>query len=328
MVYKLLCICTLMLSAGLSCSSNSDALSTLEARQAELAQQIELLESAPTLTPQPTPTPVTPIPTTTPRPTATPPTNPTPQPTTTPQPTATPQPGPTAQPTATPQPRPTRQPSATPQPTSTPVVPNPLSVYDLRESVPRVEQGLSHGSSVIFQTHPSDGGELGAFLLTNAHVVEGSQAIKVYVWDNDEWDFFALDGSVQGKDDEIDVAVLWACCDARLRGREASFGEAFIGEHVFILGYPYGRQLSPSITAGVISSRAVLSLTDTDIYLTDAPANAGNSGGPLMRPDGDVIGIITEKRVGIAIEGQATAIDVDGVRELVRELCDDICEIP
>ena len=208
--------------------------------------------------------------------------------------------------------------------------------------VPRIDQGNSLGSGIIFQVEPGDSGGIGAFILTNAHVVNGFGPITASVWDNTSWGSFTLNASVVGRDDEADVAIVWACCDSRLEDREMSFGAADIGAEVIILGHPYGRDLGyPSGTAGIISSQAVTGDTEQEIYLTDAPANPGNSGGPLILREnfefgkfgiigeaGDVVGIITSKNVGLAIEGQATAIDIYGIADLVQELCSNRCRIP
>ena len=51
---------------------------------------------------------------------------------------------------------------------------------------------------------------------------------------------------------------------------------------------------------------------------TDAPANAGNSGGPLLNTCGEVIGIVHEKLVGAAIEGVRYALSAERVRALMR----------
>ena len=163
--------------------------------------------------------------------------------------------------------------------------------------------------------------------MTNAHVIDGLGSIEVDVWNTDEWDEFTLPGTVLGKDDAWDVAVLHVCCDSRLDGLEMSFGMGgSMGDHVTILGHPYGRGIYATATAGIISANAVLG--DVRVYLTDAPANPGNSGGPLLNSGGEVIGIVTSKRVGLSIEGQAHAIQIRGIRDIVIELCNGRCEIP
>ena len=222
----------------------------------------------------------------------------------------------------------------TPQPTATPVIPESTLTWQLRESVPRIDQGNGHGTGMIFGTaNDSRKGGVSAYVLTNAHVVDLREVrypITVNFWDNDSRDFFSLQGERVGMDEDLDIAIVYACCDRRLHGQELMFSreQHFAGAHVTMLGYPYGKNLPPSITAGVISALAVYTATEQAIYLTDAPANPGNSGGPLLASTGEVIGMVTAKHVGLAIEGQAVAINIEEARARVSELCDNRCEIP
>ena len=83
-----------------------------------------------------------------------------------------------------------------------------------------------------------------------------------------------------------------------------------IGERLIIVGYPlFERVGDASVTLGVLSARH----EDPDVgYLTslqtDAAANPGNSGGPIVNTCGGVVGIVTSKQVGAAVEGIAYAV--------------------
>ena len=83
-----------------------------------------------------------------------------------------------------------------------------------------------------------------------------------------------------------------------------------IGERLIIVGYPlFERVGDASVTLGVLSARH----EDPDVgYLTslqtDAAANPGNSGGPIVHTCGEVVGIVTSKQVGAAVEGIAYAV--------------------
>ena len=163
----------------------------------------------------------TPAFTATPQPAATPQPTPSPVPAPTPQPTATPQPTPTPQPRPTPQRRPTPQPTATPQPIPTPIL--AANLQRLRESVVRVDQVTSTGSGVIFQVDSLTAGRgYEAFIVTNAHVVDRNSSVSIEVWDESDWEFFTLPGTVLGKDTDLDLAVVHICCDARLSGKAAA----------------------------------------------------------------------------------------------------------
>lgn len=170
-----------------------------------------------------------------------------------------------------------------------------------------------------------------AFIVTNAHVVDRNSSVSIEVWDESDWEFFTLPGTVLGKDTDLDLAVVHICCDARLSGKAAAFGrdsDVHIGQHVTTLGYPYGRNIYASATAGIVSARANFSNPTVEVYLTDAPVNPGNSGGPLLLPNGAVVGIVTLKYVAIEIEGQAVAISITTLKPRVAEMCAGRCQIP
>jgi S1-C subfamily serine protease len=145
-------------------------------------------------------------------------------------------------------------------------------------------------------------------ILTNLHVVTGSKALKVVFSDGTE-----SDAVVTGVQPEHDLAVLQAktipddLAAATLRSTQGLRP----GDPVVAVGFPFG--IGPSVSAGVISGlgreyqnadgKRILS----NLIQFDAAVNPGNSGGPLITPEGEVIGIVTgllnptEQRVFIGI---------------------------
>jgi S1-C subfamily serine protease len=145
-------------------------------------------------------------------------------------------------------------------------------------------------------------------ILTNLHVVNGSKALKVVFHDGTE-----SDAVVTGVQPEHDLAVLQAKTipddleAATLRSTQGLRP----GDPVVAVGFPFG--IGPSVSAGVISGlgreyqnadgKRILS----NLIQFDAAVNPGNSGGPLVTLDGEVIGIVTgllnpsEQRVFIGI---------------------------
>jgi len=145
-------------------------------------------------------------------------------------------------------------------------------------------------------------------ILTNLHVVNGAKAIKVVFHDGLE-----SDAIVTGVQPEHDLAVLQAKTipddleAATLRSTQGLRP----GEPVVAIGFPFG--IGPSVSAGVISGlgreyqnadgKRIL----TNLIQFDAAVNPGNSGGPLVTLEGEVIGIVTgllnptEQRVFIGI---------------------------
>ena len=145
-------------------------------------------------------------------------------------------------------------------------------------------------------------------ILTNLHVVHGAKSIKVTFHDGLE-----ADASIIGIQPEHDLAVLRArtipddLAAATLRSTQGLRP----GDPVVAVGFPFG--IGPSVSAGVISGlgreyqnadgKRIL----TNLIQFDAAVNPGNSGGPLITPEGEVIGIVTgllnptEHRVFIGI---------------------------
>jgi S1-C subfamily serine protease len=145
-------------------------------------------------------------------------------------------------------------------------------------------------------------------ILTNLHVVHGAKSIKVVFHDGLE-----SDAVVVGVQPEHDLAVLQAKTipDDLYAATMRSTAGLRPGEPVIAVGFPFG--IGPSVSAGVISGlgreyqtvdgKRIL----TNLIQFDAAVNPGNSGGPLVTPEGEVIGIVTgllnpsEQRVFIGI---------------------------
>ncbi len=145
-------------------------------------------------------------------------------------------------------------------------------------------------------------------ILTNLHVVLGAERVKVRFFDGME-----SDASIIGVQPEHDLAVLKAqkIPDDLMAATMRSTRDLNVGDGVVAVGFPFG--IGPSASAGVVSGlrreyrskegRRIL----TNLIQFDAAANPGNSGGPLVTLDGEVVGIVTgilnptEQRVFIGI---------------------------
>lgn len=128
------------------------------------------------------------------------------------------------------------------------------------------------------------------FILTNNHVVEEADTIKVILSDNREFE-----AKVVGTDPQTDVALLKIEDPKNLPvlplGDSSKLEE---GEWVIAIGNPFG--LSQSITVGVVSAtgRSSVGISEYEDFIqTDAAINPGNSGGPLINGHGEVVGINT-----------------------------------
>ena len=131
-------------------------------------------------------------------------------------------------------------------------------------------------------------------ILTNLHVVQGSHSIKVIFSDGLE-----STASVTGTKPESDLAVLQAhkIPDDMIAATMRSTSDLRPGDQVLAVGFPFG--IGPSASAGVISGlkRSFRSPEGknelSNLIQFDAAANPGNSGGPLVTMDGQVVGIVT-----------------------------------
>jgi len=142
-----------------------------------------------------------------------------------------------------------------------------------------VQVGL--GSGVIVK------GE--GIVLTNNHVIEGAEEIRVTLSDRNE-----VSASVVGRDPRTDIAVLKLPKGTYPAATMADSDKIEVGEWAVAIGNPFG--LGQSVTVGVVSAkgRADVGVADLEDFIqTDAAINPGNSGGPLIDLDGQVIGINT-----------------------------------
>ena len=129
------------------------------------------------------------------------------------------------------------------------------------------------------------------YILTNYHVIDGADRIKVRFYDGSE-----APGKVIGSDRETDLAVVKVEPVASMSA--ARFGDSEkmrVGDWVLAIGSPFG--FDQTVTAGIISakdrdSKEVHKQVGFQYFLqTDAAVNHGNSGGPLINLSGEVIGI-------------------------------------
>lgn len=157
------------------------------------------------------------------------------------------------------------------------------------------------------------------YILTNNHVVEGVDKITVKLSDNREFE-----ARLVGSDPQTDVALLKIDVDEDLPvSRIGDSDNLSVGEWVVAIGSPFG--FEQTVTAGIIS--ALNRRLPREIYVpfiqTDAAVNPGNSGGPLMNLDGEVIGINAQifSRTG-NFAGLSFAIPINIAMDIQAELRD------
>ena len=147
--------------------------------------------------------------------------------------------------------------------------------------MPKKWKERSLGSGVIVSP---DG-----YIVTNNHVVEKADEIKVTLLDNR-----TLKGALVGSDPKTDVAIIKIAANDLPTVTWGDSDRLQVGEFVLAIGSPYG--LSHTVTMGIISAvgRANVGIADYEDFIqTDAAINPGNSGGPLVNIKGELIGINT-----------------------------------
>ena len=174
------------------------------------------------------------------------------------------------------------------------------------------------GTGFVYKTDDKYG-----YVLTNHHVISGNYSIKVTNNDGQ-----VVDADILGSDEYADIAVLRIPIDAVMS--VAKFGESSdlaVGDTVFAVGSPLGSKYMGTVTKGILSGkdRLVNVKLSSGYYVmnvlqTDAAVNPGNSGGPLVNMNGEVVGIISMKLVEDKIEGMGFAIPVEVASSYVEQL--------
>ena len=182
--------------------------------------------------------------------------------------------------------------------------------FGLKNQQPQIAQGF--GSGVIIS---SDG-----YIITNNHVIESAQNIKVIL--NDKREFEA---KLVGADPSTDIALL------KVEAKDLQFltygnsNDLKLGEWVLAVGNPFN--LTSTVTAGIVSARSRnLGINEDQLSIesfiqTDAAVNPGNSGGALVNQQGNLIGINTAiaSRTG-SYTGYSFAVPVTIVSKVVEDL--------
>lgn len=155
------------------------------------------------------------------------------------------------------------------------------------------------------------------YIITNNHVVENTDEIKVKLYDKTE-----VDAEIVGRDSKTDLALLRIKTDSKLTAFKLGNSDSLkVGDWVMAIGNPYG--LGNTVTAGIVSAkyRQIGAGPYDNFIQTDAPINPGNSGGPLLNTAGEVVGINTAiySRSGGSV-GIGFAIPVNMAKDLLPQL--------
>jgi S1-C subfamily serine protease len=200
--------------------------------------------------------------------------------------------------------------------TAAPVEAQPVSAVasngiDVAAVIKAVEPStVSIVSRIVQQRGPFSGYAEGAgtgivldtegHILTNAHVVDGADTVKVTVNGKEQ------DASIVGVDASNDIAVLQLSDPTGVTPATFATSDVAVGDPVVAIGNALALEGGPTVTQGIVS--ALGRSIDTDeghldgLIQTDAAISSGNSGGPLANASGQVVGINT----AVASSGQGT----------------------
>ncbi len=154
-------------------------------------------------------------------------------------------------------------------------------------------------------------------ILTNAHVVDGADTVKVSLTDGR-----SFDGKVLGKDELTDIAVIKIQANNLPTLTMGNSEQLQPGQLAIAIGNPLG--LDNSVTTGIISATgrnsSLIGASDkrVDYIQTDAAINPGNSGGPLLNDRGQVIGMNTAIIQGA--QGIGFAIPINTAQRIADQL--------
>lgn len=187
-------------------------------------------------------------------------------------------------------------------------VKNAVVKIDVYKTVNNKMRPAGSGSGFIFS---SDG-----LIFTNSHVVNGAEKIMVSLLNENE-----IEAVLIGQDPDTDLAILKIYSDGYSVAKLGDATDLQIGQFVIAIGNPFGYQ--HTVTAGVVSALGRSLRTQSghlvdNVIQSDAALNPGNSGGPMINTDAEVIGVNTAMINGA--QGLSFSIDINTAKEIASQL--------
>lgn len=149
------------------------------------------------------------------------------------------------------------------------------------------------------------------YIITNYHVVRKLKNVKVRLGKT-----LTLIGEVIRVNEGYDLALIKVSGNGFVALPVGDSDSLSVGEDVFAIGTPEDISLGQSVTKGIISGRRKF---DERIFIqTDVSVNHGNSGGPLINELGEVIGVVSQKLIGVGTEGIGFCIPSNTISEVLN----------
>ncbi len=190
-------------------------------------------------------------------------------------------------------------------------VKNAVVKIDVYKAIKGKLRPAGSGSGFIFS---SDG-----LIFTNSHVVHGAEKIMISLLNENE-----IEGVLVGEDPDTDLAILKIYSDGYSVARLGDASQLQIGQFVIAIGNPFGYQ--HTVTAGVVSALGRSLRTQSghlvdNVIQSDAALNPGNSGGPMINTDAEVVGVNTAMISGA--QGLSFSVDINTAKEIASQLIRD-----
>ena len=164
------------------------------------------------------------------------------------------------------------------------------------------------------------------YIVTNYHVVEDADEIKVTAYDNTVYE-----AKLVGRDESNDIAVLKVEAEGLTPVVLGNSDQLNVGDSVVAIGNPLG-ELTFSLTSGSVSAlnrKVTISNTAMTLIQTDCAINSGNSGGALFNTHGEVIGITNAKysssgsSSSASIDNIGFAIPINSVKDIIESIIEN-----
>jgi S1-C subfamily serine protease len=187
-------------------------------------------------------------------------------------------------------------------------VKNAVVKIDVFKKVQGKLQRAGSGSGFIFS---SDG-----LIFTNCHVVKEAEKIMVSLLNENE-----IEASLVGQDPDTDLAILKIYSDGYSVSKLGNADLLQIGQLVIAIGNPLGYQ--HTVTTGVVSAlgrtlRSQNGMLVDNVIQSDAALNPGNSGGPMINTEGEVVGVNTAVIQGA--QGLSFSVSINTAKEIASQL--------